>query len=291
MTVGLPTWASRDIIWLAMEGLCRQEASDWELIIYECDSPLLAGFEFFECYWERLKETGCKRLVYMFSAQRLPLGQKWKEIAQMAQGEMLLLQASDQYSHPQRIKKTQRVDWYDTRYFYSYSFISRKLIMFDKNTCDRWLTGDNMAVRTKLLKSLPDNDKRKGVDFHLYKFITGEKVRDQCIYPGLHTNGANTISTSRERHYTKPNPPWKATKKTINDIGLPWDIVDKIEGFTPVKFRDRQGKIRVTFIESVKGIGKGCEREISADAYMALKEFCEPSDGIKKSDFLNELTC
>jgi len=51
---------------------------------------------------------------------------------------------------------------------------------------------------------------------------------DQNIYKGLATNGQNSISLNRERHFMKAQPPFKQTDKTIHDLGLPEEVVDKL---------------------------------------------------------------
>ena len=49
ITVGLPVYAS-PIVWLAMEGLCRQKNTcKWELIIYEDEEQAL-GIRFYKQY-------------------------------------------------------------------------------------------------------------------------------------------------------------------------------------------------------------------------------------------------
>ena len=222
----------------------------------------------------------------MFSGERLPLGQKWKEMAKQASGSVFLLQASDEYCHDQRIEIAGKhgAAWYDTRYYYSYSFLSRRLLFFDKETCNEWLTGNDMAIQTRILRNIPDNDHKQGVDFFLYSKLNGAiKVRDQDIYPGLHTNGANTISTAREVFYDKPEAPWHKTDVTLDKIGLPVDIVKRIERFNPQKYLEkmRRTSVNVKFIADMPGTCKGQERTIFADAYLKLRDKCILLDELK----------
>ena len=290
LTVGLPTWANNDIIWMPMEGLCRQRTSyEWELIVMECDSPLLSGYELFESYWERLQKAGCKKLTYLFKGERMPLGQKWKEMAWRAAGDIFLLQASDEYPHDTRLEVTGRngAAWYDTRYYYSYSFISKKMLLFDKYSDKNWLTGTDMAMNTNMLRNIPDNDMRKGVDFYLYGKLNGAyKVTDPILYPGLHTNGANTISTARELiYYKKPHPPYNDTKATLDDVGLPDDILERVKSFEPICYmtKFKSSKFKVLFTDDVPGTCRGQERWITSDAWLNLKDVCQPLQGFKSN--------
>lgn len=252
----------------------------------ECDSTLLSGYDFFASYWDRLKEAGCKRLLYMFSGERLPLGQKWKEMAKQASGAIFLLQASDEYCHDRRVDVagSHMAAWYDTRYYHSYSFISKKLLFFDKESSKQWLTGNDMAIQTQILRNIPDNDHKQGVDFFLYSNLNGAlKIRDQHIYPGLHTNGANTISTARERFYEKPEIPWQHTDLTVDDLGLPVEVVDRIKAFAPESYIEnmKRTSVNVKFIANIPGTCMGQERNISADAYLKLRDKCILLDQVK----------
>ena len=44
VTVALPTWENKNIIWLQLESLCRQETKyNWELVVCEEQSKNMAG--------------------------------------------------------------------------------------------------------------------------------------------------------------------------------------------------------------------------------------------------------
>ena len=59
ITVALPTWESKDIIWLQLESLCRQETQyTWELIVCEEQTPNMMGEEMLSSYKERLTQGG-----------------------------------------------------------------------------------------------------------------------------------------------------------------------------------------------------------------------------------------
>ena len=228
LTVALPTWNNRNIVWLAMEGLCNQQPCEWELIVMECVSPDVLGEAFFQSYSDRLRATGCKRVLYLYSDTRLPLSQKWKRMAKKAKGDYFALQGSDDYPHPSRNVDVlnAKADWYDMQKYYHFDVNLKKLIFYDNLGIG---TGFNMAIRTKLLKRLPKEDVSIGVDGYLYKHTRPEKiVRDERIVPGVSTNGANSISIKRIRFYEDTQPPFYPTSKTINDIGLPDEVVTKL---------------------------------------------------------------
>ena len=233
-TVALPIWNSEPIIWLPLEGLKRQRTvKDWELIVMECRSPREVGFNTFVENWEDLKLAGCKRLKYIYTGKRVPLGQKWKEMAQHANGEYFLLQASDDYPHPSRIEVTNmRGDWYDTRYFHSYSLRQKKLVLFDRLMCKDWKTGNDMAMLTDKVRKLPDNTMNKGVDFYLFDNCAAKRYMDQGSYGGVNTNGANAISLTRERHFQRTYPPFKKAYRTIDELGLPQHVTTRLREFS-----------------------------------------------------------
>ena len=272
ITVALPTWNSKQILWLPMEGLCRQKTEfAWELIVLECRSPHEVGYEFFESYWDRLKKAGCKRLKYIFTGKRIPLGQKWKEIAKEAKGEYFILQASDDYPHSRRIQvtgdKLPGHDWYDTRFFHSFSLKSKKLILFDASMLARWTTGNDMATLTEKVRRLPDNNKSRGVDFFLYETLVDNRVIDDNLYPGVNTNGANNISMSREMHFISPRPPFKKAYRTIDELGLPKEIVTKLKHMT----LNGHDKVEATLIKKFMNRRPGDKMKLNFRSYTTLE--------------------
>jgi hypothetical protein len=127
ITVALPTWNNRKIIWLALEGLCRQKTDvEWELIVMECFSPNIVGEGWIrEHYGRRLADAGCQKIKYLFNHNRLPLSAKWREMGKLARGVYFTLQGSDDYPHPERLQQTwdAGADWQSAR---SYSGTCRR---------------------------------------------------------------------------------------------------------------------------------------------------------------------
>lgn len=255
VSIGTPTWNNRDIYWLSIESLCRQETTyPWELIVHECPSPNPLKEAYFNTYRERLRQAGCQRVVYLNKGHRVDLSTKWKQIAQEAQGRVLLLHDSDDYTHPLRIEKTMELigdnPWYDTRYAWHYCIPSGKMMLYDYQiTKKRWKTGFNIALLTEVLKKAPDPHKNSGMHKWMSGYVT-EKFIDQTNYACVATTGANTVSLNRIRHFNNPRPPFVKTDKTIKDIGLPEDIVQRLVGngsISPLEILRSQEKVEVIF--------------------------------------------
>lgn len=256
VSIGTPTWNNRDIYWLSIESLCRQETNyPWELIVHECPSADTLGEEYLNRYKERLKKAGCIRIKYINRGKRVDLSTKWKDIAHEARGEILILHDSDDYTHPLRIQRTMELigdkPWYDTRYAWHYSIPLQKMMLYDYQiTKKRWKTGFNIAIRTEILRKIPDPHKNAGMHKWMSNYVT-EKYIDQENYPCVATTGANTVSLNRTRHFQNPHPPFVKTNRTINDIGLPRDIVRMLvdnNGQSSLESFRGQDKIEVQFI-------------------------------------------
>ena len=227
--MGLPTWENSDIIQLSLLSLERQiNPPPYELIVYECGNS--CTIEFWNRWSKRLRNAGCKKVVYLNSPTRIALSLKWRAMANEAQGEHFLLWASDDYSPPERLQKTLEADadWYNCRYGYSYHTKKKKLIMFDKGENVN-KGGYQMSCRTSLFKQLPKEEKWKYVDSWIFNNIDVKKiVNDQEVYASVNTTGANSISKSRGDYFDKTIYPFNPTDKTIRDIGIPIDIVEML---------------------------------------------------------------
>jgi hypothetical protein len=270
ITVALPTWNNKEIIFLAMEGLIRQKNSpEWELLILECIAPHEVGAEYFKTYWDKLQKAGCVRMKYMYSRKRMPLNQKWMRLAQEADNNstVFCLQASDDYPHAERNLKAygairNGADWYDCRKYYQYHIALDKMILYDNNQTDamkpqEWKTGFNMAIRTDLVRKIQSSKYvRKGVDFWLFENID-KKTRyvDQELYNGLSTTGMNTISDKRYDYFINPRYPFSASETKPEDLKIPKTVLKKLYELKDVAIIDRE-KIDDTpvFVEFTKAI-------------------------------------
>lgn len=258
VSVGTPTWNNRDIYWLSIESLCRQQTTyPWELIVHECPSANMLTEDYFKTYRKRLEAAGCQRVVYLNSGKRIDLSTKWKEIAKAARGEVLILHDSDDYTHPLRIQRTMELignkPWYDTRFAWHFCITNQKMILFDYQvTKKRWKTGFNIAIRTEVLRGIPDSHRNNGMHRWMCDYVT-DKVIDQVNYPCVATTGANTVSLNRIHHFNSPRLPFLRTNKTIHDIGLPEDIVKRLigsESIPPLEILRSQEKVEVVFLKN-----------------------------------------
>jgi len=279
ITVGTPTWNNGDIFWLSIESLCRQQTDRrWEYIIHECPSPNPVGEAFIAKYKDRLKAAGCVRIHYINNGRRVDLSTKWKQIAAAAQGEILILHDSDDYTHPLRIQRTAELigdkPWYDTRYAWHYSIPMNKLMLYDYQiTKKRWKTGFNIAIRTDILRRIPNPHKNAGMHRWMSEYVS-DKYIDSTVYPCVATTGANTVSLNRERFFRNPRPPFVKTNKTIHTIGLPDDIVRRLVNNNTVTALEilRAGeKVEVLFIKNYCRLyKKGDIKRIPRMAYERL---------------------
>lgn len=239
-TVALPIYNNKDICWLALEGLSRQEnAGEWELIACEEQNGNHCGVELFEEYKERLFKAGCIRIVYIPVIEgRFYLSEKWKFMAKMAKGEIFLLQGSDDYSDPRRIFEAKKAfnegfDWFHCPRFYVYLKGNNVYEYFDSN--GNVMVGTCKGTLTKYVLRCDDQQVKKGVDGWMLKNVVrqrGEKFRVKHIkydeYRGMGTTGFNTISLNRDMHMVGLMYPYQLANKELSDI-LPLEVAQKLK--------------------------------------------------------------
>lgn len=255
-----------------MEGLIRQKQSpEWELIVLECISFNEVGGDYFKNYWPKLKKAGCVRLKYIYSKTRLPLNQKWLQLAKAADQKSVTfcLQASDDYPHAERNQKAHEAimagaDWYDCRSYYQYHIGLDKMIYYNngqtgEQDVKEWKTGFNIALRTEKIRNIQSKKYvRSGVDFWLLTQM-GEVKRyvDQNDYTGLSTTGMNTISTKRYDYFMNPRYPFYETDKTPDDMKVPKAVLKKLYELKPLAVIDKvkidNELILVEFTKSING--------------------------------------
>lgn len=239
LTVALPLWNSKEIAWLAMEGLCNQKGIDfdWELIICEENIGKYFGVEEVKKYIERLKKVGCARIQYIPLNYRISLPEKWCKISENISDTsfVFLLHASDCYSYETRLKDTyekaaQGFDWIHNERGYFYSIHRKNMIEYDGRTY-KYKTGLNMAVSTSLLHKLKRDVKlERGIDRWFYECVQPTNVywfKDEII-TGVDTDGYNNISMSRRDNFLKVKPPFVATDKKLGEL-IPEYIIKKLE--------------------------------------------------------------
>lgn len=219
ITVGLPLYGSH-WAWIALESLCRQQCTcEWELIVCEEQTHNKFGIEKLQPFNAQLKNAGCVRMKYVPIPTWINLGRKWIEIAKNAHADskMLLLQASDDYSHPYRIQTSfnamrEGADlfWQNKAVFYH--LWSRKFLLYRNDTPT--ILGVNIGLRTEFVRNAEIREKaRQSFDFLLYLEIKKQKenaienTNDDHWDKGLFTDGYNRLSPLRRIHaYTEINP-------------------------------------------------------------------------------------
>lgn len=229
VTVALPTWNSSKILWLQLESLCRQVTRyKFEVIVVEDPSENFAGKDYILEFSERINKAGGE-LVYISLPKWIPLGLKWKYIAEAARGDAYILAASDNYSSPDRIEVStnalQHSDWFDVRSGSFYEIFSGRQAHW--HCYDLSKTGLFMATKTKLMLQLNENPPKSGIDTWIRECFQGKIYRSTTEFlMGLHTDGLNTISHHRKNLYTT-HPRFTEIRTKVTEI-LPTEIYQKL---------------------------------------------------------------
>lgn len=240
LTVALPVYNSAPILWLALEGLCRQEGTEdltWELIVCEEPSSHYAGEAFFEPYRQRLAEVGCYRLVYVGIKKWVPLAEKWVQIARRADDtDAFVLCAADDYSYPTRLDDaatgiTQGHNWLDVSKGHFLNLTTKKMALYNHALLPqrgRGRSGLFMATRTALAKTLPTGGPRRYVDNWMKRHIGKTKVKQFPGPLGLLTDGWNQISHGRKTMYgSRYRAPFAPPTQTVQEI-VPDDVAKRL---------------------------------------------------------------
>lgn len=246
ITVGLPVYDSRRIVWLALESLCRQKTDIyWELVVAEETFNYLSA-EFYSDYADRLKMAGCIRISYIpvtentAERDRIALTKKWKMIIGEASNTSLglMLQAADCYSEPNRIQTTyeklsEGYQWISSAKGVFYHLTFKKTMLYDIHSGD-FNTGLNMTLAMDIAKQLPDFEKYSGVDSWIFenaKIISPDlKIfldESEAWKNGIDTDGENKISVLRKNNYEYPLPPFVKTDMWFTEC-VPNDISEML---------------------------------------------------------------
>lgn len=239
ITVALPTWESKDIIWLQLESLCRQETQYvWELIVCEEQTRNMMGEEFLLSYKERLNKAGCVNIIYLALEKWVPLSKKWVNIANNAKGSSFILAASDDYSSSDRLeishqKMLEGYNWFDVREGLFYNVHTGDLGTYKLPTNYSSKTGLSMCTKTEYIKNLKGPWVKKGVDNWIKKQITIKpKFRLEGNLKGLYTDGVNKISFKRKTMYSNKKryykTPFCPPEQKLEEI-LPPDILKRLK--------------------------------------------------------------
>jgi hypothetical protein len=196
LSVALPAFNARDIIWLSLESLCRQILEKdiyWELLICEENSE---SIDIIKEYIPRLKSVNCGRLIYISVNPKKEgivkkvylLLEKWIKMARLSKDTSIgyILMACDIYCHPNRLMvhynhfinrdciiSTQRIGTF-------YNIITGKQFIYDGNilTPNSRTIHLNMAFRLEHMKHLKVRNIRRSID----NYIVEETIKWRIIY-------------------------------------------------------------------------------------------------------------
>lgn len=261
LTVALPVYNSKTIIWLALQSLVNQRGIDfeWELIILE-EKQNGYGKENYEKWSDSLRKNGCSRIVCQELDEWISLPLKWLKIGELASdtSKAFLLQAADCYSYPLRLKHTHEVfcklqdsyDWFHTGKGIFYEINLDITIMYNHSSFNH-PTALNMAFKTEYVKKMVAEEKPplRGIDAWLFnkcKELKGENLlvcqldEQETWEEGVDTNGSNNISLYRYHYFNYPKPPFAKTELKVSQFLLDKLLVIK-------KINEDNGKLSWEF--------------------------------------------
>jgi len=229
-TVALPTWGNADIIWLQLESLLRQETTaKWELIISECESSNLA-LKVITDYSQKLLSKGVS-VTYLRNASRMPLLEKWVQMATQAKGEVFIMVATDCYSPSTLVQNAvdrhaEGYNWTQDDHGLFFDFLTGRKAVYRS---PEGASGLNFSARTASIASLPIVPLERGIDGYMMRTIRPSKVyRNTNLTMGVHTDGYNTISKKRMMKYAgQMLKPFYRTSVELTDV-VPSDVAERI---------------------------------------------------------------
>jgi len=236
ITVGIPVWNSKDIAWLAMESLCRQQTNrQWELIVFEERHAQACGEDFFRDYLKRLRDAGCRHFYYLTSDIRLPLSQKWARLGREAdkRSRMFCICDADNYYQKYMIQDTWEAfkkghDWLTAKSGYFYNCLSGIVAAYDLKERTASKTGLQMSIDTRLMRRLPTQEKHRLLNAWIFTNCRPDKPKDEKKHLNtLCTHGYNNISDKRGKMIDNFKMPFYQTTKRLDEI-IPADIAEKL---------------------------------------------------------------
>jgi hypothetical protein len=242
LSIGLPMYRSDVIGWLALESLCNQRdvEFEWEMLIIE-EKEECFGKERLQEYIPRLQEKKCVRVEHEFIDQWVPLCKKWRMLGSKTSQTSIgfLLQAADCYSQPYRLKETHDLflkgaDWVKSPNGFFYNAISGKTVVY----CGKSRTDLNMAIRTSIVRQLPNADKKSSVDAWLYDSSMAIKRKPLVVLNnnsehwklGVDVDGLNNISSKRAEFIRQLHYPFCKSIEKIDQY-IPKPIMDRLLAF------------------------------------------------------------
>lgn len=230
LSVGMPTYNSEKIVWLAFESLIRQKTDfDWELLIIEEKQNSICN-KLIKQYKNELEAANCTNIKYKALDTWIPLSQKYVKFNDIIDedSKVFVIQAADCFSNPNRLQvayeNIDEHDWIMYKKAMFFEISAQKTILFDWNTQNFHPCGCDMSFKSEYLKLLPLSTKRKGVDGWLYNSMKDKlkhqmktywDISDNWKY-SINTHGLNNIS-NRDRFFKNPTVPFVKTNMCAMD--------------------------------------------------------------------------
>lgn len=235
ITVGIPAWRVKNIMWLPLESLCRQQTDQhWELIILEERHEGECGFNYFTPYFERLEKAGCVDFTYTTRDKKMSLAQKWALLGRMSRREssVFCICDGDNYYQNQMFEDVWEAisvdghDWITTKKGYWYNIQDGTFVEYNKPKSP---TGLQMSISSGIMRNLPDADVHRLLNRWVYMNAGVKNPVDHPNENTLCTHGCGNISGSRRAQMMKDyTPPFYKTDKVLEDI-VPLDIAKRLK--------------------------------------------------------------
>jgi hypothetical protein len=254
-------YRAKDIGWLALESLCRQEDIDfeWELIVAE-EAHECFGEEAVRSYGSRLAAVGCVRVLFTRLDEWVPLAEKWRLIAHQADSFGFLLVAADCYSQPKRLAQSyvllQDYEWVQSPLGAFYDISSGAQCVFDHSLYTHQCAL-NMGLRTELTAAIPQSTRRRNIDSWMFRRVAARLGRAPKVgqnlardwMRGVDTQGMNNISAGRRGYLGvrgAPRVPFRlpgaGEPQTVDDA-VPPDVAARLKDLMAAA-QARQGFVR-----------------------------------------------
>jgi glycosyltransferase involved in cell wall biosynthesis len=222
LSVALPLFNAKEIAWLALHSLARQEGLDfnWELVVAEEQNGNEYGKDKVESYYSLLEFAGCRDIKYIPLKDWIPLSQKWKLLADNCAdtSKVYFIQAADAYSHPFKLKENfYKVAQEGYDYVFEpgtlfYSIPTNEVCRYgtlDEYTRDEPWKGVHYSFPTKYAKKLPFSTKRRVIDKWIFENVKSQCSKSYKWYAllskhwdeGFYTHGFHTLSIHRYGKY------------------------------------------------------------------------------------------
>jgi hypothetical protein len=200
-----------------------------------------------------LKASGCIKIEYLGLKKWIPLSRKYKLLADNCSetSKIYCGCAADLYPPPKRLKtqydffkEAPELDWTASGRTIFYDIMSEKTFLHDVIAKGvRKNDGSNRAIRMEIMRNLPVENRRSGVDGWMWRRAqsylksTGKKFKsildesDNWKY-GLNTQGLNNISHHRALWFQHKSSRPAGIFDCPIDINktIPQDVMDKLRG-------------------------------------------------------------